>query len=70
MNLPPFLHDPLVLFLLGTFGLLARDVVKALLRAHAKKLREDKDPGNDPQAAAEDAMADALDRVRLPGGPR
>lgn len=64
----PWLHDPLVLFVLATVGLLARDVVKAVLRSHAKALREDKDPKNDGQAAAEDALADALDKVKLPVG--
>ena len=59
------LHDPLVLFVLGAVYVLGRDAVAALLRWHAKKLREDSDPKNDGLAAVEESVADNL--AKLPG---
>ena len=69
MELPPILSNPLVLLALAILGPLVKDVVQALLRAHAKRLLADKDPGNDALANAENAAADGLDKVRIPLTP-
>lgn len=62
-QLPPILSHPFVLLSLAILGPLVKDVVKALLRGWAKRVRADKDPANDGLADAADAVADGLDKV-------
>ena len=48
-------------------ALFARDVVVGALRAVAKKVKEDRDPGNDWLADAALVVVNAIERVKLPG---
>lgn len=66
--LAPFLHDPLVLFVLGALYVLGRDFVVGFLRRDAEKKLADKDPSNDAIAHAELSAADAI--TKLPIGKR
>jgi hypothetical protein len=48
-------------------ALFARDVVVGALRSLAKRVKEDRDPGNDWMADAAVVVINAIERVKLPG---
>jgi capsular polysaccharide biosynthesis protein len=48
-------------------ALFARDVVVGALRALAKRVKEDRDPGNDWMADAALVIVGAVEKVRFPG---
>lgn len=48
-------------------ALFARDVVVGALRSLAKRVKEDRDPGNDWVADAALVIVSAIERVKLPG---
>lgn len=63
--IPPALTHPAVLLAIAILGPILRDLVVASLREGAKRLRSDKDPGNDGVAAALDIAADAVAQARV-----
>lgn len=47
-------------------ALLARDVVVGFLRAFARRTRENKDPKDDAAGDAAEAIANGIERMRVP----
>lgn len=58
-----FIHDPLVLFVIGAAYVLGRDFVVGALRRDAQAKLADKDPSNDGRAHKELAAADAIEKL-------
>lgn len=56
------IHSVIVVLL----AVFARDVVLGVLRRFSARIRSDKDPRNDHLADAADAVADGLQKVKLP----
>ena len=65
MDLHDIAANPVVLLAIAILGPLVRDLVVGVLRAQAKKMRADKDPKNDGEAALLEAAAEALEKARV-----
>jgi len=70
MNLPELASNPAVLLAIAILGPLLRDLVVSVLRAQAKKMKADKDPKNDDEAALLLAAADAIEKARIALGAK
>lgn len=68
MDVSKFIHDPLLLFIVGAVYVLGRDFAVGFLRRDAERKLADKDPSNDAVAHAELAAADAI--IKLPGAKK
>lgn len=65
MDLPELASNPALLLAIAILGPLVRDLVVGVLRAQARRMRADKDPKNDDQAALLEAAAAALEKARV-----
>lgn len=70
MDLNAVAMNPVILLAIAILGPLLRDLVVSVLRAQARKMKTDKDPKNDDEAALLLAAAEALEKVRVALGAK